>query len=175
MKTIVLISAFILSSYMGTAQNNQDLALNLDEGVVLTTSKIETSKSGKPFFFSSKANEGISNRVIDLYGEVKDFDVAIVEGFNSKEPAKYQASFSNSYGRIDASYDSEGNLTSAKGEFKGIKIPSKIRNRIAVKYLGWTFESYTYKFKYNNSDGLDEIHKVLITKGKQSKWIRLRE
>ena len=76
----------------------------------------------------------------------------------------YKVYFSNSKGRIVATYNNEGKILSSKEKFGDVVIPVPVRNTVYQAFPDWKINSNTYMVYYNGERGTKKTYHFQIGK-----------
>ena len=85
----------------------------------------------------------------------------------------YEVFFSNSKGKIVATYDDEGKILSSFEKFTDVKAPTHIRNTVYGAYPEWKMSKNTYLVSYYKDEGVKKTYHFRISKGEETKNLKL--
>lgn len=120
-------------------------------------------------------NSTYLNRVVDksaalpvqnLERKAAAYDITVTDLF-SEEFDTYEINFENSFGRVTATYDSDGEIMRSYEKFKDVKIPKEVSKSIAKKFPGWAITKTTYLVNYKQDGNLTRMYKIYLEKGKE--------
>ncbi|MGB5691651.1 MAG: hypothetical protein WBM43_03495 [Flavobacteriaceae bacterium] len=85
----------------------------------------------------------------------------------------YEVFFSNSKGRIVATYDDGGKIISSVEKFANVVVPGPIRNTVYNAYPEWTMSENTYRVTYFHNKGVKKTYHLQISKGDETKNLKV--
>ncbi|MGB5237073.1 MAG: hypothetical protein WBN59_05520, partial [Flavobacteriaceae bacterium] len=85
----------------------------------------------------------------------------------------YEVFFSNSKGRIVATYDDGGKIISSIEKFANVVVPGPIRNTVYHAYPEWTMSENTYRVTYFHNKGVKKTYHLQISKGDETKNLKV--
>ena len=86
----------------------------------------------------------------------------------------YEVFFSNSKGRIVATYDDEGKILCSYEKFGDVAVPVSIRNTVFESYPDWKMNKNTYLVTYYRNKGVKKTYHFQIEKGNETKNLKLK-
>ncbi len=105
---------------------------------------------------------------------------SLVANFNLKEASfydrkssGYEVFFKNDQGRINAVYDSDGDLLSAHEWIKNVSPPASMKQAIYQENPGWTIAKSTYMVSYYRGEEASRKYKAKLRSGNKKKTIKL--
>lgn len=113
----------------------------------------------------------------DLAQPVKDLEykasVYIIKDqkFLNNNYETYNVVFKNQYGRVIATYDSNGKIIKTNEKFENVKLPVELCKSISKMYPDWYLSSDTYLVDYNCNKQVKKIYKVVLIKNNEQKII----
>ncbi len=107
-----------------------------------------------------------------LERKAASFDLLESPIYNKIDKA-YEVFFSNSKGRIVATYDDQGKILSSVEKFANVVVPGPIRNTVFQVYPDWTISENTYRVTYFHNKGVKKIYLFQISKGEKSKNLKV--
>lgn len=134
------------------------------EGVTVTSPNFS--------YLSSVQDENTPANVAVLERKVASFNLQESPVFNKIDKA-YEVFFSNSKGRIVATYDDEGKILSSFEKFEDVVLPTSIRNTIYQSYPDWKMNSNTYVVSYYHDKSVKKTYHFQILKNDTKKNLKL--
>ncbi|SHJ04785.1 hypothetical protein SAMN04487911_11023 [Arenibacter nanhaiticus] len=110
--------------------------------------------------------------VQNLQDEVARYDVTQDPNFNGDYEA-YEVIFSQTNGRIIATYDQDGKVISTFEKFKNVTPPESVRNSIYELYPNWTIHKDIYRVTYFQGEDVKKIYQLQVRKDNQKKNIKV--
>ena len=135
-----------------------------------------------PVMNSSPDFKGTNSEVLIPENQTKKFTedpvAYITKNFNLKNHPEFLASedgsnflvtFKCAKGRLEAKYNSKGELTSTRHKFKNVSIPSEIMADIYRDFKGWEVADINYKASGRGETVKTARYKILLKKDGQEK------
>lgn len=91
----------------------------------------------------------------------------------NKVAEAYEVFFSNSKGRILATYDNDGKILSAFEKFGDVVLPVPVRNTIFEEYPDWKVNSNAYAVTYYRDKGVKKTYHFQISKNAKKRNLKL--
>ena len=85
----------------------------------------------------------------------------------------YEVFFSDSDGRIIATYDKNGKILKSYEKFKDIPIPAPVRNTVYQAYPDWKINKYTYVVSYYKDKSIKKTYHFQIENGNKKKNLKM--
>lgn len=104
---------------------------------------------------------------------VANFNLKQASFYDSKSEA-FEVTFSNGQGRINAVYDSDGDLISAFERIQNVSPPADMKRAIFQENPGWTIAKSTYMVSYYRGDEAARKYKAQLRSGNKKKTIKLK-
>ncbi|NDP26491.1 MAG: hypothetical protein GZ087_03550 [Flavobacterium sp.] len=147
MKTIIGISLLFIITTISYSQNMTEGTSNEKSANKVASTEVVTKGSGNKMSIYLR-DISVDPRVAtvqkafiesDLGKNVKDFDYFMVS-----------LELNNGSGRLDATYNAKGKLTSVVEVYKNVQLPISICRSIYKEYPGWQIVKDKYKFIQEN-------------------------
>ena len=117
-------------------------------------------------------DKGTPETVKRLERKAASFNLKESPVYNKIDKA-YEVFFSNSKGRIVATYDDEGKILASVEKFADVVVPGPIRNTVYATYPDWTMHKNTYLVTYFHNKGVKKTYHFQIAKGEETKNLKL--
>ncbi len=111
-------------------------------------------------------------RVLNLESMAARFDLKRSKFYQGAGP-EYRITFRQSEGKIQATYDDQGNMLHSYERFNDIAFPVTVRNRVYLMYPGWKMASNTYVVSYYRNKEVEKSYKVRLEKGNLRKEVKI--
>ena len=134
------------------------------EGVVLTAPNYA--------YLAEVQDEASSDIFKKLESKAANFDIKESPMYNKIDKA-YEVFFSNSKGKIVATYDENGKILSAFEKFGDVIVPDPIRNTVYQAYPDWKMNSNKYVVTYYHDKGAKKTYHFQIEKNNKKKNLKL--
>ncbi len=176
MKSIIFSSVFlctILNMQISKGQEAQPVASYNRTTKTNTPSRSITEKKIRNYDYLKRNAQNERPLEIDrLQREAANFNLSSLAIYDKSEKSKYDVVIRSTYSTLYIKYDHLGNIISSVEQYKNLKIPLKLSQKIARKYPGWGFEKSNYSVKYRNGKSLKGKYDIRLRKEKKSKHIR---
>ena len=100
------------------------------------------------------------------------FDIKKSPNYND-DFGPYKVYFSNSKGRIIATYNRNGEILASSEKFKDVILPIEVRNAVYSRYPDWTVESNVYLVSYYHRKGVNKMYQFNIGKDGMNKNLKI--
>ena len=154
-----------LASLVYTQEPETDVRAVELEGVTVTSPNYA--------YLSTVQDERTPETVKSLERKAASFNLKESPIYNKIDKA-YEVFFSNSKGRIVATYNEEGKVLTSYEKFSDVVLPTSIRNTVYESYPDWTMNKNTYLVTYYHNKGMKKTYHFQITKGEESKNLKLK-
>ncbi len=134
------------------------------EGVTVTSPNLD--------YLAMVQDKNTPETVKRLERKAASFDLLESPVYNKIDKA-YEVFFSNSKGRIVATYDDGGKILSSVEKFANVVVPGPIRNTVYQAYPEWTMSENTYRVTYFQNKGVKKTYHFQITKGDETKNLKV--
>ena len=134
------------------------------EGVTLTSPNYD--------YLAEVQDPEASQTVKKLERKAANFDIKESPVYNKIDKA-YEVFFSNSKGKIVATYDEDGKILSAFEKFGDIIVPESIRNTVVQAYPDWKMNSNKYLVTYYHDKGAKKVYHFQIEKDNMKKNLKM--
>ncbi|MCM4168205.1 hypothetical protein DHD08_10995 [Arenibacter sp. H213] len=153
---------------MGFSQSNDDETQNKEvklEGITITPISNYT-------YHSMVSNESTPEYVQNLQKEVANYDVTENPNFKG-DYDDFKVIFSQTNGRIIATYGNDGKVISTFEKFKDVAPPLSVRNEIFKLYPNWKIHKDIYRVTYYKDKGVKKVYQLQIQNGNDKKNLRV--
>ena len=134
------------------------------EGVIVTSPNSD--------YLAMVQDKNTPETVKRLERKAASFDILESPVYNKIDKA-YEVFFSNSKGRIVATYDDEGKILTSVEKFANVVVPGPIRNTVYQTYPDWTMNENTYRVTYFHNKGVKKTYHFQISKGDDTKNLKV--
>ncbi|MGB5665969.1 MAG: hypothetical protein WBM53_03905 [Maribacter sp.] len=114
-------------------------------------------------YLTSVQDENTPATVRVLERKAASFNLKKSPIYNQIDEA-YEVFFSNSKGRIVATYDNDGKILSSFEKFGDVVLPVPVRNTIFESYPNWKINSNAYAVSYYRDKGVKKTYHFQISK-----------
>ena len=154
-----------LASLVYAQEPDKDVRAVVLEGVTITSPNYA--------YLSKVQDEGTPQTVRKLERKAASFNLKESPIYNKIDTA-YEVFFSNSKGRIVATYDTEGRILTSYEKFSDVVLPVSVRNTVHESYPDWVMNKNTYLVTYYHNKGVKKIYHFQISKGEETKNLKLK-
>ncbi|MBT8179567.1 MAG: hypothetical protein HKP60_10655 [Eudoraea sp.] len=134
------------------------------EGVILTSPN---------YAYLAEVQDVASSEIVQkLERKVATFDIKESPMYNKIDKA-YEVFFSNSKGKIVATYDENGKILSAFEKFGDVVVPDPIRNTVVQAYPDWKMNSNKYLVTYYHDKGAKKVYHFQLEKNNKKKNLKM--
>ncbi len=176
MKSIIFSSVFlctILNMQISKGQENQLVASNNGTTKTTAPSKSIIEKKIRNYDYLKRNAQNEQALEIDkLQREAANFNLSSLAIYDQSEKSKYDVVIRSPYSTLYIKYDPLGNIISSAEQYKNLKVPLKLSQKIARKYPGWGFEKSIYSVKYRNGKPLKGKYNIRLRKGEKYKSVQ---
>ncbi|GGW32529.1 hypothetical protein [Arenibacter certesii] len=151
----------------GNKEDNHDEHSNAFELEGVTISPISNL-----VYHNMVSNEATPEFVQNLQKEVANYDVTEDPNFDGNYD-DYKVIFSQTNGRIIATYDAEGKVLSTIEKFKNVTPPNSVRDEIYKQYPDWIIQKDIYRVTYFKDKGVNKTYQVQVQNGNSKKNLRV--
>ena len=134
------------------------------EGVIVTSPNFA--------YLSDVQDETTPETVKRLERKAASYDIKKSPIYNKIDKA-YEVFFSNSKGKIVATYDDEGKILTSFEKFKDVVVPVSIRNTVYEAYPDWKMNKNTYLVTYYHNSSVKKTYHFQIENGSEKKNLKL--
>ena len=124
-------------------------------------------------YLSTIQDESTPETVKGLERKAASFNLKESPIYNKIDKA-YEVFFSNSKGRIVATYNEEGKILMTYEKFSDVVVPTSVRNTVFESYPDWKMNSNTYLVTYYHNKGMKKTYHFQIAKGEETKNLKLK-
>ncbi|MDX1326215.1 MAG: hypothetical protein R3299_00825 [Arenibacter sp.] len=125
-------------------------------------------------YHSKVSNESTPEYVQNLQKEVANYDVTEDPNFNG-DFDDFRVIFSQTNGRIIATYDNNGKVISTFEKFKDVTPPAPVRDKLHQLYPGWLIHKDIYRVTYFEDKGATKFYQLQIRSDNDRKNIKVDE
>ena len=159
----LILLGFASLTYAQDRPKSDDRTVEL-EGVVLTAPNYA--------YLAEVQDEQSSPIVKKLERKAATFNIKESPMYNKIDKA-YEVFFSNSKGKIVATYDENGKILSAFEKFGDIVVPDPIRNTVVQAYPDWKMNSNKYLVTYYHDKGAKKVYHFQLEKNNKKKNLKM--
>lgn len=123
-------------------------------------------------YLAEVQDESTPETVKKLERKAASFNIKNSPVYNKIDKA-YEVFFSNSKGRIVATYGDDGKIISSFEKFGDIIVPVSIRNTVYESYPDWKMNKNTYLVTYYHNESVKKTYHFQLEKGKEKKNLKL--
>lgn len=163
MKTLITGLLFVGLTSLGFAQNGGIEQVELNE-VNVTPLNLT--------YLNNVQDTDTPTKVKELENVASRYDITESAVFNKKFEA-YEVIFKESNGKIIATYDQNGKITSSLERFSNVVLPPKVRSAIYQSFPGWNLHKDTYLVSYFGDQDVTKVYKIQLRKDKQRKNLKV--
>ncbi len=153
-----------LASLIYSQQPKKEVREVVLEGVTVTSPNYD--------YLAMVQDRNTPKTVIGLERKAASFDLKESPVYNKIDKA-YEVFFSNSKGRIVATYDDKGKILTSVEKFGNVVAPGPIRNTIYQAYPEWTMSENTYRVTYFHNKRVKKTYHFQISKGDETKNLKV--
>jgi hypothetical protein len=153
-----------LASLLSSQEPRAEVRPLVLEGVTVTSPNFD--------YLAMVQDKSTPETVKALERKAASFDLKESPVYNEIDKA-YEVFFSNSKGRIVATYDNQGKILSSVEKFGNVIIPAPVRNTIYLAYPEWAISENTYMLTYFHNKGFKKTYHFQISKGDETKNLKL--
>ncbi|MEN8789711.1 MAG: hypothetical protein ABF295_09370 [Flavobacteriaceae bacterium] len=153
-----------LASLLYAQEPRAEVSQIVLEGVTVTSPNFD--------YLAMVQDKNTPETVKGLERKAASFDLIESPVYNKIDKA-YEVFFSNSKGRIVATYDDKGKILSSVEKFANVVVPAPIRNTVYHAYPEWTMSENTYMVTYFHNKGVKKTYHFQISKGDETKNLKL--
>ena len=124
-------------------------------------------------YLATIQDENTHETVKGLERKAASFNLKESPIYNKIDKA-YEVFFSNSKGRIVATYNEEGKILTTYEKFSDVVVPTSVRNTVFEAYPDWKMNSNTYLVTYYHNNGMKKTYHFQIAKGEETKNLKLK-
>ena len=152
--------------HSATAQN--ELAAITDYKMAKTT-----TSSASDYKNSINTNM-LAERALKLRTIVANYDISDSEIYKVKEKSLYTVNFKEDQNRIEAKYDTDGNIISCKEIYKNVRLPLQLSQDLIKKNEGYSIGNVICKIRYNAQKEQTINYKVELLSPTDRKIVKLQ-
>ena len=134
------------------------------EGVIVTSPNFA--------YLADVQDETTPETVKRLERKAASYDIKKSPIYNKIDKA-YEVFFSNSKGKIVATYDDEGKILTSFEKFSDIVVPVSIRNTVYEAYPDWKMNKNTYLVTYYHNASVKKTYHFQIENRSEKKNLKL--
>jgi hypothetical protein len=165
MKKAVIGLLFLGLASLAFSQEPEGKAQEVElEGVTVTSPNFN--------YLNSVQDKNTPEIVKVLERKAASFDLKESPIYNRIDEA-YEVFFSNSKGKIVATYDNDGQILSSFEKFGDVVLPVPVRNTIFADYPDWKVNSNAYAVSYYRHKGVKKTYHFQISKNDKKKNLKL--
>ncbi len=161
MKKVVFILALSLSS-LGFSQESQ-------ETFSIVELKDVTVSSANVNYLYSVMDRNTPEVVKELQEKAASYDVTSNDKFDKKTKKSFEVVFKASNGDLIAYYNRDGQILSARENFKNVVLPIEVRKKAFQDNDGWVMSSNRYASLYQNNDVTNKVYRIKLRNGNLKK------
>ncbi len=151
---------------LGLAQDPEPIVREVAlEGVTLV--------SPNASYLASVQDRATPENVLKLERKAASYNLKESPIYNKIDKA-YEVFFSNSKGKIVATYNDDGKIITSYEKFSDVILPPYVRNTVHSAYPGWTMNSNTYLVSYYKNKGVKKIYHFKIEKDGETKSLKMK-
>ena len=151
------------ASLLYAQENETSLRAVELEGVTVTSPNFA--------YLASVQDRSTPETVKGLERKVASFNLKESPVYNRIDKA-YEVFFSNSKGKIVATYNDEGKILSSFEKFGDVMVPAHIRRTVYNAYPDWEMSKNTYLVSYYKDEGVKKTYHFQISKGEETKNLK---
>ena len=170
MKTYLMVGLCLGILHTTTAQN--DMAAVTNYNVAKSSETIVKANSD---YRNSIDTQIMAARALKLRDLVANYDLESSEVYNPKEASTYTVHFKEGDNKVEATYDTNGNIIQCKESYKDIRLPLNVSQQLIKDHPGYYIGDVTCKVTYNAQTETKVInYKVELLTSTNRKVVRLQ-
>ncbi|WP_051254111.1 hypothetical protein [Arenibacter latericius] len=173
MKKSILFIAFMCFIAIGFSQTEKENEKNHDEhSNAFELEGVTIRPMTNLVYHNMVNNESTPEFVQNLQNEVANYNVTEDPDFDG-DYDNFKVIFSQTNGRIIATYDANGKVISTIEKFKNVTPPNSVRNEIFKQYPDWIIQKDIYRVTYFKDKGVKKTYQVQVHNGNNKKNLRI--
>jgi hypothetical protein len=171
MKNFLFTTTALLVLITVKAQQNDLALVNFNNNTPMEIKAHENSKETNPY--TKNSSTPLDSKIVNtLKAEILKFNIKESNLYENSEKATYRVVFKKKQGKAIVTYNENGTILSCKETYKNIKIPYKLRAKLAKEFPQWYFERNSYSVHYINSKIAKELYTIQIKKDHLKKTLK---
>jgi len=155
MKTLFSTLLFIILTLSMTAQNASHVLNNMK-------------------YINEVVSNSKSEKIKTIQNMVADYNIENADGYNAKKNSTYDVVFQVSNCKIEATYNSSGEILKSTEVYVDMRLPMSLAKQIIKENNQWSISNNLQKVYYNSNSSTYRIYEVEIKKDNEIKNLKFK-
>lgn len=155
MKTLCITLILFIFNLSMTAQGETDITKNIT-------------------YINEVVSFGESIKINKMQNMVANFNIKEAEGFDTKKKTTYDVVFKETNCRIEATYNSKGEILNSIEVYEDMRLPIALTKRILTDNSKWHVIKNVQIINYNYGKDPDMLYEVEIRNGNEFKMLKFK-
>ena len=125
-------------------------------------------------YFNEVVSDDESRNIKKIQNMVANFNIANVDGFDSKKRSTYDVIFTEYNCKIEATYNSEGEILNSVEVYSDMRLPMSLMNQILRENREWFISGNIQTIKYHHNSNSYKLYQIELRKENKFKQLNFK-